>query len=165
MPRSQKKILCLGVALAGAMLLFPPFEDWAVFLPAPMYAPLWSPPQGANEGRSIGIMWPVLIVQWGLIVALALGSWLTLGTRLSKIQKVVLWWNGSLIAGMLLYAPHVVYHLGPLGWQSMVYKLFFTPHESAFLRLELLALPVAITAAITGVALRLLDQNRPGLEA
>jgi hypothetical protein len=146
MNRAQIGIVIGSVTACAAMCLYPPYQDWAVVLPEPMYAPIWRPPLGGNAGQSIAILWPVLACQWGIVLLLSAGLFLTLSNRLrwNAAQWCALWVGIGLGVAMLLYPPYQ-------GW-GVKYKFLFAPEEGISLRFgDLLVQLMAVGLVTLGV--------------
>ena len=96
-------------------------------------------------------MWPVLLVQWALVVIVGLGSWFALATSLGRKQKVVLWSGVMITVAILLYPPHRAYRTGPLalGPGQVVHKLLWSPAEASYIRLGQLSVRTLTAISVT----------------
>lgn len=158
MNRLQVGIALGSLIACGVMCLYPPYEDRAVVtLPEPMYAPLWQPPLGVNGGESIGILWPVLACQWGIVLLLMVGLLTTFRsgqwwrTAAAPAQRVSLWVGIGLGIAMLTFPPY------RSGFVTK-YKCLFTPEPYTESYSELLLIPLllqlAAAALLTLTAMR-----------
>lgn len=158
---AQKLTIAAALLIAAAMLLYPPFQDWAVHLPAPIYAPLSNPPSGANGGQSIAIYWEVLTIQWAIVFTMALG--LCTIFRVEKtwlpLQTAILWVGMVSIVVMLLFPPYQIGSGGPFGFPILYFKFLFKPESYAQMDQYLLILEVGV-AILAILSVRVLAGKR-----